>query len=545
MTRARGARRALGPRTWTPHSTRSAQSERSLASDRHHAGSIDARLAHATDLHQAGRFDEAVRGYEAVLECQPGHPEALHRMGLIAHQLGDFSAAVSLIEAAISIDHTDAPRHSNLGLALSALGHDARAVDCHDRAIVIDPSFAAAWYNRGLAWCALSLAGNRRQAQLQALLSFDRTLALDPGHRRARYQQGLARLFLGQQDEAVESFDRVLASDPEHAGASWNKSTCLLARGDLEAGWSLYGARWMAGASASVPLTERRPPWRFEASSSASPGRQLIWAEQGVGDHIFFGTLLPEWQARVPSLLVQCDRRLLPLFRRSQPDIAWRASDTPIDPGEYDTHLPLADLARLLRPSWSDFPERPRPWLMPDPQRVQSIRAALRGSGGPLIGIAWRSTCPRTGQARSIELARLAATLGDAIAASGGRLVSLQYGASEAELAAARRVTGVEVLACESVDPYADLDGLAALIGACDQIVSIDNSTVHLAGALGARVAVLLPQVADWRWFTDRSDSPWYAQVTLHRQLVDGEWAPVLHAVAQALVDGPNIRSDE
>ncbi len=506
------------------------------------AGLIGTHMARATDLHQAGRFDEAVRAYEAVLAHHPGHAETLHRLGLIAHQLGDFGAAVSLIETAISIDDNDAPRHSNLGLSLSALGQHARAVESCDRAIAIDAGFAAAWYNRGLAWSALSLAGNRRHAQGQALASFDRTLALNPGHQRALYQQGLARLALGQSIEAMASFDAVLAADPAHGGAAWNKATCLLARGDLEAGWPLYEARWRAGASASVALCEARPVWRCDASPRVNPGRQLIWAEQGVGDHIFFGTLLPEWKARVPGLIVQCDRRLLPLFRRSQPDIEWRSSDDAMNPADYDTHLPMADLAGILRPNWQAFPNPPQPWLIADAERVRSIRAALRPPGGPLIGIAWRSTCTRTGAARSIGLERLVSVLGEALAASGGRLVSLQYGACDAERLDAHRQTGIEVLACDSVDPYADLDGLAALISACDQVVSIDNSTVHLAGALGAAVTVLLPKVADWRWFTQRSDSPWYAQMTLHRQTVDGDWGSVLREVAHTLTASAKTR---
>ena len=36
----------------------------------------------------------------------------------------------------------------------------------------------------------------------------------------------------------------------------------------------------------------------------------------------------------------------------------------------------------------------------------------------------------------------------------------------------------------EEIDHWNDLDGLAALICACDRIVSIDNVTIILAGAL-------------------------------------------------------------
>ena len=70
------------------------------------------------------------------------------------------------------------------------------------------------------------------------------------------------------------------------------------------------------------------------------------------------------------------------------------------------------------------------------------------------------------------------------------------------------------------IDKFYDLDGLAALISACDHIVSIDNVTVHLAGALGQATRVLLPFACDWRWMVDRSDSPWYPEMTLYRQKI-------------------------
>ena len=73
-----------------------------------------------------------------------------------------------------------------------------------------------------------------------------------------------------------------------------------------------------------------------------------------------------------------------------------------------------------------------------------------------------------------------------------------------------------------------DLDGLAALIQACDVVVSIDNATVHLAGALGKDVRILLPYACDWRWQYDISTSYWYDSARLYRQGADRDWASVL-----------------
>jgi hypothetical protein len=77
-----------------------------------------------------------------------------------------------------------------------------------------------------------------------------------------------------------------------------------------------------------------------------------------------------------------------------------------------------------------------------------------------------------------------------------------------------------------------DIDGLASLIMACDQVVSTTNVTVHLAGALGANTKVLLPFSTRWIWGSSGSDSFWYDTVSPYRQNNAGDWSNVFRALA-------------
>ena len=70
-----------------------------------------------------------------------------------------------------------------------------------------------------------------------------------------------------------------------------------------------------------------------------------------------------------------------------------------------------------------------------------------------------------------------------------------------------------------------------------DHILTIDNSTAHLAGALGIPVWLMLPFAADWRWLKDRNDSPWYPTMRLFRQPAPGDWPSVLQSAHGALKD--------
>jgi ADP-heptose:LPS heptosyltransferase len=143
-----------------------------------------------------------------------------------------------------------------------------------------------------------------------------------------------------------------------------------------------------------------------------------------------------------------------------------------------------------------------------------------QAGGKKLCGISWRSTNTKTGSDRSLDLKRFVQMLpSDKL-----QLVSLQYGDTAAEIERVKAELGVAVLSCKDVDNFKDIDGLASLIQACDVVVSVDNSTVHLAGALGKDTRVLLPLVPEWRWLVNRDDSPWYASVKLYRQVRDRDW---------------------
>jgi hypothetical protein len=75
----------------------------------------------------------------------------------------------------------------------------------------------------------------------------------------------------------------------------------------------------------------------------------------------------------------------------------------------------------------------------------------------------------------------------------------------------------------------------AAQIATMDLVITIDNSTAHLAGALGVAVWVLLPFAPDWRWLLGRDDSPWYPTMRLFRQAELSNWQSVVEEVRKSL----------
>jgi hypothetical protein len=66
-------------------------------------------------------------------------------------------------------------------------------------------------------------------------------------------------------------------------------------------------------------------------------------------------------------------------------------------------------------------------------------------------------------------------------------------------------------------------------------VISIGNSTVHLAGALGVKTWALLPFFPGWRWLHDGEKNLWYRSVRLLRQHQAGDWSVVLNTIKHDL----------
>ena len=104
----------------------------------------------------------------------------------------------------------------------------------------------------------------------------------------------------------------------------------------------------------------------------------------------------------------------------------------------------------------------------------------------------------------------------------------------------ARERTAVPIHTWSDANPLADLD-FAAQIAALDLVVSVGNTTVHLAGALGTPLWALLPCVPpDWRWKTVGTKTPWYPSVELFRQKEAGQWGSVMQEVRALLSEYPD-----
>jgi hypothetical protein len=370
----------------------------------------------------------------------------------------------------------------------------------------------------------------------EAAACYERALALKPNYAKAHYNLGCALRALGKVDEALVRYRTALALQPNHVQAGFRESLAQLLRGDFTPGWHNYERRWQC-KSTDHGTTMRAYPQPLWTGGKLASGRLLIWGEQGVGDEIMFAGLIPDVIRTGNRCILDCDARLKPLFARSFPLIdvvsGYHPGNDPGDNPELDiaAHLPCGSLPRLFRANHAAFAATTPPYLIADPVQRERFRARYADADRRrLVGLAWYTNNRKTGHFRSVDLSLFAPLF----ARPDIRWVSLQYGDHD-ELQSQAAVAGAPILIDRSVDQLANIDVFASQIAALDMVVTIDNSTAHLAGALGLPTCVLLPFAPDWRWLQAREDSPWYPTLRLFRQPKRGDWQSVVQRVQSAL----------
>jgi len=554
---------------------------------------IPGLLRTALRLHQGGRLAEAEKIYRAILAIDPHHADSLHLLGMIEYQAGHFEAAIASIREAITRSHKNATYHSNLGTVYHALGRLEEAATCYRQAAALEPDLATAHYNLGnilhaqekldeaaaayeralrlkpdlaeahynlgnvfqsrgkpdsavtcyehaiaiepAKYEAIHNLGNALQAQgklQEACRCYERALTIAPDYAKAHYSLAAALHSQGNLDAALQGYRTALRLDPDFADARFAEALAHLFKGDFERGWRGYELRWQTKEQTPPMRPYAQPLWRGEKLAA---GRLLIWGEQGIGDEIMFSGLLPEAIRTGNSCVLDCDTRLKPLFARSFPGLeAVSSHDSGRDPAndpamQISAHLPMGSLPGLFRRDASAFAATRSPYLLANSAARDHFRAKY-SDGRRLAGIAWYTNNKKTGSTRSIDLARLAPLL----ARPDTRWVSLQYGDHDT-LQRQASAAGVPLLIDREVNQFHDVDLFASQVAAMDLVITIDNSTAHLAGALGIPSWVLLPFAADWRWLEKGDDSPWYPGMRLFRQPSPGDWQPVLRQVGRAL----------
>jgi Tfp pilus assembly protein PilF len=426
---------------------------------------------------------EAEACFLQALALQPDFPEALANLGWLQEQRGALGDAEASYRQACALAPADVQIELNLAALLVDQKRFEVAEAVYQQALQRFPQAPAAWSNYGVLLACL-------KREMEAESCYQTALELDAGYAKARF----------------------------------NLAYILLRQGRFTEGWRCLEARaWYAGLATQFSC----PRWQGEALAGKS---LLIAFECGHGDMIQFcryAEVLKDLGAARLGLI--CHPGLRELFGTlTAVDEVYSMTETPSGEG-WDFWSPPLSLPYHCQTGRHSIPAR-IPYLAVDPQRRAAWLPRLPAAAHR-VGLVWKGNPKFENDAdRSLPSLAVLAPLG---AVPGVHFISLQKGCGEDE--ARQPPAGLPMLALgEALTDFADT---AAVIGELDLLICVDTAVAHLAGALGRPCWVLLPDFrTDWRWLTERDDSPWYPQgMRLFRQRPGGDWDAVVAEIVVAL----------
>ncbi|MEW6345196.1 MAG: glycosyltransferase family 9 protein [Pseudomonadota bacterium] len=316
--------------------------------------------------------------------------------------------------------------------------------------------------------------------------------------------------------------EMLVAHAPGDFPTRFDLSETLLLLGEFERGWREYHHRYSLAHTAAIERKVQRPRW----SGQPIPGKTLlIHDEQGYGDTFQFMRLVPWAKQRSGARVVlEVNAETLSLAQRSEgfDEIVARGTLPPA----FDLHCEMMSLPMAMGLTLADLPGQV-PYLSADARRLAKWRQRLAGLPRPLVALVWAGRPSHFNDAnRSLTLEQLAP-----LARPDVTFLSIQKGSAEVQ--AQNPPAGMPVVPLS--DEIGDFEDTAAILSIADLLISVDSSPVHLAGALGRPVWVMLPFVPDWRWLLERTDTPWYPRMRLFRQPSRGDWGAVMATLASEL----------
>jgi len=515
------------------------------------AGSNDPNflLNYATLLQENYHYEEAIEIYLKVINVRRSQV-ALSNLAACHNKLKQSDKSLYISDEALLIDPNYAEAWSNRGNALNDLKRHEEALASYERSLELKPDYAEAWSNRGVALNDLkrheeALASYERSIKLkpdnakawsnrgntlndlkrheEALASYERSLELKPDYAEAWSDRGVALNALKRHEEALASYERSTEFKPDYAEALYNKGLLQLAQRDFLSGFENYRWRWKVKDFFSPQIRTTLPA----CSSKCSPKNILLWAEQGLGDEIFYAGMLNQALDKYSSVSLIADARLHPVFARSFPQIKLlnrgSSKSESFDVG-FESQAPIGDLGSILTLSGEEIAASRKPFLIADPDKKAAFRLSEPfGRKKIVCGIAWSSANKDFGNEKSIDLLQLEPILENPEL----EFINLQYGQVHTEIQKAKDRFGVTIHQAKNLDIYHNIDGLLALIDACDIVITTSNVTAHLAGSIGKKGCVLVPisKGKIWYWHLNDVSSFWYPSLRVFYQIDRDGWS--------------------
>ncbi len=488
----------------------------------------EALLGLGRAMEKLGEAKEAIKNYQKAVEYSPGLAAAQHALGLALLRTNDLDGAAEAYRSLIRILPDHAASYIDLGNILQSQGKSTEATKLYHQAIQINPDLDLAHFNLGVALVS-------QDRFTEAIAAYKEAIKLRPDQQAAHINLGTVLACQGLPDQAIEVYRQALAKTIDNPKLElqleYNLGLALLTMGDYEQGWAGHEHRHVVSRLLHQENIDRH--LRLWDGDLGLQGELVIVTEQGYGDIFQFMRYAKHLRGKVPRLSIAAEAKIVDFLEESS--LFDRVYSLPLEANRFSEDarwVSIMSLPHRLGVTTADVLVRD-PYLTISSGKVESWSRRLRNDGEFVVGIHWQGNPEHEkvnlkGRSLPLEAFRPLADI------PGIRFVSLQkgYGSEQLQNCTFRG----RFADCQAdIDLTWDFLETAALIKACDLVITSDSAVAHLAGALGHPTWLLLRKVADWRWGLQGDTTHWYDSLRLFRQQGDEGWSEVINRVRSEL----------
>lgn len=433
----------------------------------------------------------------------------LCNVGSKAYIEGKFDVAYLHFMAALVADEKNFNAWMNLGAVLSNMQKSVASEVACRRALALDPNDPGKMNN-----LANGIVQQRRYAEGIAI--YNKVLASRPDDAGVHHNIGMAYYHLQEFSKAEAHLENSVALREDVAANRNDLAMTKLALGKLTEGLAEFEVRWATLHKCNV-WDSGIAEWKGEPLQGK---RILVHHEQGFGDSIMLSRFIKSLLRLGAVITIAVPKELILLFRHNFTTCTVLDWDATVVTKDYDFHSPMLSVMRWLHCAEAESVES-------SPYLTNPGVFEFEAKGKIKVGLCWASgdhgfALQKRRRVIALEKFLPLASLPDV------RLFSLQKGPETKSI----EYTGAQALIYDALARAEDFADTADVIAQLDVVVSVDSAVGHLAAAMGKPVILLSPFPRCWRWWAETDGMPWYRDMAIVQQDMDGSWD---NAVEEAL----------
>ncbi len=527
----------------------------------------------AVELFNNEKYEKSLSVFLSILKTNPKSKDILLYTSYNYMKMGDFKTAIIYFEKIIQVDKKLPQVYYNMGVCFNILGKNFDAIDSFKKAISLKDNYLESYIQIGQLFKKLSLLDEAIKIYKLALPKVNQKDTINVNISEVYYLQknyqlsiryaedalnlnaknyfakinianclmdqgeiengiieleqakvinsnssmvfnnlGYGYKLLGNESEAITNYKKAIELNPKLHDAHFNLSHIQLAQNNFIDGWENYEYRFGTQKKFTNQLKTNKPKW----DTGYGFDRILIWGEQGIGEQILFGSILPDVMSKFKKVILCVEDKLVEIFQEKFNKLEVIPLSKKIDESMFDYHLPICSLGKFFRKDLRSF-------LYNNDESQIDLNTQV--SNRKLkCAISWKSSNENLKNIKSIALEDLKEILMiDKI-----DFYNIQYTNEDNEVEAFKKKYNITIHKKKGLDTFNNLNDLNEFIRTCDFVITVSNSNAHLSASIGKATYLLLPNTKGkfWYWENDENGkNVWYPSIIKFKQKTQGDWS--------------------